>query len=74
MRVSADLLNKFPVTPGNPDFKFTPKNIPVDCWGITFLVVEEPIKLNGEFLVVEGSKFINSDEGENKFGDNPLKN
>ena len=33
---------------------------------MTFLVVEEPIKLNGEFLVVEGSKFINSEEGENK--------
>ena len=33
---------------------------------MTFLVVEEPIKLNGDFLVVEGSKYINSVEGENK--------
>ncbi len=33
---------------------------------MTFLVVEEPIKLNGEFLVIEGSKFIESDDGENK--------
>lgn len=33
---------------------------------MTFLVVEEPIKLNGEFLVVEGSKYIESNDGEDK--------